>query len=1107
MARVDDESNEPESGNTEDGLLSADKKLGAEGVEDTGTPADACVAPSSTPRPGDKLFVENNKNRIKDADIYGALIEQPATAWVLNATKGFGPGRPQRAFVIAARNEKESESRKFRFEIANQPQGFDENKARASWQQLPFENFDNEANPPDPSPPDETVGPQSSVTVALFVVSEKVINPVTVNVYDVITDESDPTNETLQLVETLVVNGEVEAGPLITPFGPIDVNQKEIHNPLVYDPFTANPAIWNPAIWNPAIWNPAIWNPAIWNPAIWNPAIWNPAIWNPAIWNPAIWNPTPVSGSTATLSTTSPSSTEWDQQVIDANFLDNPEIPQPDLTNLVNPDKPLVAKVDVQFGAENQGNTLTPYVADFAVNSPVVRELLAEKKLVTQLIVWEDARTTSFQGCTPDVINGQNRVIAVANNPDLANLKVPDIVNNRFGSITYYLEPGDQIYLTLRFIGSEAAVRQAADALFSVDGGGISYVITSQAANTGSQTLRTLCTGVSGDEICDQVIKDLVPPTLTLNADPVVLPAILDPAASNPASADIGTVLSSGLVTATGSEFEGALPVTCSSDALASDVVFDPDAPVDQFVALPLGTFEFSCSATRNVGTSNEVTASIVFDVTVEDQEPPVLDPPPAGFTLERELPAGTDLSVTLQQAADVWNGPEDLPTATDNIDTNVAVSCEPVAPGGIAPFVAPGPTSTEVTCTAIDSAGKSAEATFTITVSDNTSPVIAPITFDPVEATSTGGAVITIPAPTVTEVGSLDALSCTATIRGNTVNVIDTPILFPIGETTVDCDALDDAGNASATVLFTVTVQDTLPPLITEVADFVGENAVEANTTGGANLSFTKPTATDFDGAVALDVSCDREPTGDLYQLYEADGGPTTTVTCSATDGFNTATETFDVTVVDTTPPSLSVPGDITVLLNGTDGAVVDFEAIATDVADPAPTVTCTPVSGSSFPQGTTTVQCEATDASGNPATDTFSVTVQLGTGSGLSSNKKSVKAGSVAPFTWAWTDRFGNPIDVGDGNQDIEARLRIDNDGDGKIDECPSPSSDVLDEDPGSSGFQKQADNSWQYNWQTVTVDELGNTIPIQVGDYCVDIILTTTGQKQSTELKVTP
>jgi hypothetical protein len=267
MTRVDDESERSVAGDAESKLLSADKELGAEGVEDSGTPADACVAPASTPQPGQMLHIENNKNRIKDADIYGALIEQPATAWILNATKGFGPGRPQRAFVIAARNESEIESRTFRFEIANQPEGFDDNKARASWQQLPFENFDNEANPPDPSPPDETVGPQSSVTLALFVVSAIPINPVKVNVYDVIMDESNPANETLQLVETLVVNGEVEAGPLITPFGAIDVNQSEIHNPFVYDPFTANPAIWNPAIWNPAIWNPAIWNPAIWNPA------------------------------------------------------------------------------------------------------------------------------------------------------------------------------------------------------------------------------------------------------------------------------------------------------------------------------------------------------------------------------------------------------------------------------------------------------------------------------------------------------------------------------------------------------------------------------------------------------------------------------------------------------------------------------------------------------------------------------------------------------------------------------------------------------------------------------------------------------------------------
>jgi hypothetical protein len=349
-----------------------------------------------------------------------------------------------------------------------------------------------------------------------------------------------------------------------------------------------------------------------------------------------------------------------------------------------------------------------------------------------------------------------------------------------------------------------------------------------------------------------------------------------------------------------------------------------------------------------------------------------------------------------------------------------------------------------------------------------------------------------------VIEAGNLEALDCTATFDGTRVSVIGNTE-FPIDQTDVDCNAQDDAGNVAATVRFTVTVTDTVPPVITEVQDFVGENAVEANTTGGATLSFAEPTATDFDGTVVLEVTCDRNPAGDLYPLYAAEGGPTTTVTCSATDRLSTAKETFDVTVVDTTPPELTVPGDITVVLEGTNGTEVDFTATATDTADANPAVTCTPASGSLFPQGTTTVDCEAVDRSGNSVADTFSVTVELGSGSGLSASKKSVKAGSVAPFVWAWTNNFGNPVDVGNGNQDIEARL--------KVDKCPSTSIDVLNEDPGSSGFQKLADNSWQYNWQTVTVDELGNTVSIQPGDYCIEVILLTTGQRQSTEIKVTP
>jgi hypothetical protein len=58
--------------------------------------------------------------------------------------------------------------------------------------------------------------------------------------------------------------------------------------------------------------------------------------------------------------------------------------------------------------------------------------------------------------------------------------------------------------------------------------------------------------------------------------------------------------------------------------------------------------------------------------------------------------------------------------------------------------------------------------------------------------------------------------------------------------------------------------------------------------------------------------------------------------------------------------------------------GAVVNYTAPAvTDACDASPTLVCTPASGSTFPVGTTTVTCTATDACGNQSTSTFDVTV----------------------------------------------------------------------------------------------------------------------------------
>lgn len=81
-------------------------------------------------------------------------------------------------------------------------------------------------------------------------------------------------------------------------------------------------------------------------------------------------------------------------------------------------------------------------------------------------------------------------------------------------------------------------------------------------------------------------------------------------------------------------------------------------------------------------------------------------------------------------------------------------------------------------------------------------------------------------------------------------------------------------------------------------------------------------------------------------------------------------------ITVRDTTPPTLLAPADITAEQTSRDGTPVAIgQASASDLCDAAPVVTNN--APLLFPLGTTTVTWTATDASGNLATATQSVTV----------------------------------------------------------------------------------------------------------------------------------
>jgi len=134
-----------------------------------------------------------------------------------------------------------------------------------------------------------------------------------------------------------------------------------------------------------------------------------------------------------------------------------------------------------------------------------------------------------------------------------------------------------------------------------------------------------------------------------------------------------------------------------------------------------------------------------------------------------------------------------------------------------------------------------------------------------------------------------------------------------------------------------------------------------------GAVVNYPAPTTTGTCGNVSCSPSA-----GSFFPVG------TTTVTCSTTAGPSC---TFTVTVNDTQPPAISCPPNVTVTAAATcplaTSAVVTYPPPVVSDNCPGVTVVCVPPSGSILPVGTTTVTCTATDASGNTATCSFSVTV----------------------------------------------------------------------------------------------------------------------------------
>ncbi len=360
--------------------------------------------------------------------------------------------------------------------------------------------------------------------------------------------------------------------------------------------------------------------------------------------------------------------------------------------------------------------------------------------------------------------------------------------------------------------------------------------------------------------------------------------------------------------------------------ATATDNCGVPTVTNDAPAVFPIGNTTVTWTATDAAG--NVATCAQI--VTVVDAENPVITCP-------------TDITVDADAGLCTSSTAIGTATATDNCGVPTITNDAPaVFPIG----------ATTVTWTATDASGNTATCTQTITVEDAENPVIT----CPTDIT------INTDAGLCTSTAAIGTATATDNCGAPTVTN-DAPTAFPIGNTTVTWTATDAAGN-TATCTQVVTVVDAENPVITCPTD------ITINTDAGlctSTAAIGTATATDNCGVPTV--------TNDAPAVFPIGN---TTVTWTATDAAgNVATCAQIVTVVDAENPVITCPTDITVDADA--GLCTSSTAIGTATAtDNCGVPTITNDAPAVFPIGATTVTWTATDASGNTATCTQTITVE---------------------------------------------------------------------------------------------------------------------------------
>ena len=308
----------------------------------------------------------------------------------------------------------------------------------------------------------------------------------------------------------------------------------------------------------------------------------------------------------------------------------------------------------------------------------------------------------------------------------------------------------------------------------------------------------------------------------------------------------------------TSSECEGSITLT---EPTVTDncgiALLTNDAPT----TYPIGVTTVTWTATDLAGNSSS--CEQLVNVT-ENVDPTISCPP--------DLIVGTSPASCEATSVDLGT-----PSASDN--------CSSVSTTNDAPTVFPLGTTT-VTWIATDASGNTAQCTQTVTVIDDVDPLIncpsnVSVEVNMGECEASG---VMLGTPSTSD-------NCGVASVTN-----DAPSSFPIGMTVVTWTVIDNSGNYSSCDQ-TITVQDNEDPTIVCL--------------GNQNIPFGCGLPAYSQLATALD-NC---PSGLTISQFPAAGTPittTTTITLTATDSSgNSASCSFDVSLLDSTAPIIVCPND----------------------------------------------------------------------------------------------------------------------------------------------------------------------------------------------------